>query len=418
MGGPLSQGRFSIRLKGRLIMDDLGCLFCFKKYPLNVFAPFCPECGEPLIIVSRKKKREFRLNKTLAVEVFEDYLPLAKVDPKFSLGEGRTPLIEISRLMRKFGLPPTFAKNECANPTASFKDRGSVVAVQKAVSLGFSTIGTISTGNMAGSTAAYAAKAGLKSVIFVKEDTSKEKILAAGVYGPVLVKVRGDYGALFRKSFEIGRTYGIYFMNSVDPFRIEGYKATSFEIFLQMEKRAPDHMFVPVSAGGHIIGLIKAFYDLKEDGRIKNIPAFVAVQAKGCAPITRAFDRATATCSRFPNPRTIAHAISNPNPPGGNLALKMLRDTGGSMLAVSDAEILRAQRLLADHEGLFCDPASATVLAAQLRLKKVKRIGPRDRSVLVITGSGLKTIEDLKADAIKYYDAAVEDLESAIAKIL
>jgi threonine synthase len=398
-------------------MERLGCLVCRKEFDLNVHSPFCPECAEPLIVVSKKKVRKFHLDRNLAVEVFEDYLPLDKIDPHFSLQEGDTPIIELHRLRKDFGLPPTFAKNECLNPTASFKDRGSVVAVQKAVSLGFKSIGTISTGNMAGSTAAYAAKAGLKSVIFVKEDTTNEKIMAAGVYGPVLVKVRGDYGVLFRASFEIGRRQGIYFMNSVDPFRIEGYKATAFEIFLQMESRAPDYVIVPVSAGGHIIGLIKGFLELKEDGYLPHLPAFIGVQAKGCSPIARAFERKKPTFSRFPNPRTVAHAISNPNPPGGNLVLKLIRETGGAMIAVSDAELLKAQRLLADREGLFCDPASATVLAALLKLKKGGKLGPRSTSVLVITGSGLKTVEDLSSDSIDYHEAAVGDLETLMADI-
>ena len=125
------------------------------------------------------------------------------------------------------------------NPTGSFKDRGSVVAIHVARALGFETVGTISTGNMAGSTAAYAAKAGLRSVIFVKDDTPREKILAAGIHGANVIKVRGDYASLFVKSFEIGRVLSFYFINSVDPYRIEGYKVTSYEIFEQLGGKAP-----------------------------------------------------------------------------------------------------------------------------------------------------------------------------------
>jgi len=399
-------------------MEKLECVFCDKRYPVDVFNPFCPDCAEPLLVSGPKKKRIFHLDEKLAIRMFRDFLPLETTDPGLSLGEGDTPLLKLGRLMTKFNLPLVLAKNETVNPTASFKDRGSVVAVHKAISLGIKKIGTISTGNMAGSTAAYAAKARLKSVIFVKEDTTKEKILSAGIYGPVLVKVKGDYGQLFRKSFEIGRKYGIYFMNSVDPFRIEGYKVTGYEIFLQLDARALDYIFAPVSAGGHLIGLMRAYLDLKEDGFIQKMPVFVGVQAKGCSPLAHAFARRCTTFLRFPNPQTIAHAISNPNPPGGNIVLKMIRENKGMMLSVTEAEILKAQALLAEYEGLFCDPASATVLAGLLQLSKKSKLKMRDRIVLIITGSGLKTIEDLDAGKIDYHEASVESLEKKVANVL
>ena len=399
-------------------MEKLECVFCAKTFPLDIFFPFCPDCGEPLLVSRTKEKRSFRTDKKLAVEIFGDFLPLKRIEPGLTLGEGDTPLLELGRLASLDKMPFTLAKNETVNPTSSFKDRGSVVAVQKAVSLGIKTIGTISTGNMAGSTAAYAAKAGLKSVILVKEDTTKEKILAAGIYGPILVKVKGDYGRLFNKSFEIGRRHGIYFMNSVDPFRIEGYKVTSYEIFLQLGARSPEYVFAPVSAGGHLIGLMRAFLDLKDEGLIRKIPVFVGVQARGCCPIARAFALGRGHVMSFRNPRTIAHAISNPSPPGGNIVLKMIRENNGLMLAVSEAEILKAQRLLAEREGLFCDPASATVLAGLRRLAKKDTFRSRDRIVLVLTGSGLKTIEDLDIARIDYHEAGVDGLEKTLDSVL
>jgi len=399
-------------------MDILECLFCHRQFPLDVFFPFCPICGEPLLVHASKKSRAFRTDKKLAIEIFQDFLPLGKIDPGLSLDEGDTPLVRLGRLMSKFNHPLVLAKNETVNPTASFKDRGTVVAVQKAVSLGLKGIGTISTGNMAGSTAAYAAKAGLPCVIFVKEDTTREKILAAGIYGPILFKVRGDYGRLFRKSFEIGRKYGIYFMNSVDPFRIEGYKATGFEIFLQLEARAPEYVIVPVSSGGHLIGLMRAFLDLKNEGLIRKMPVFIGVQAKRCSPLVRASASGKTEFSIFPNPRTIAHAISNPNPPGGNIVLKMIRENQGMLVGVTDAEILKAQKILAEEEGLFCDPASATVAAALSRLAGTLEWKSRDRIVLVITGSGLKTIEDLGKASTRYHEASLESLERKMSSVL
>ena len=386
--------------------------------PASIADPFCPSCGSPLLVASARAGRLFRLDRSIAVDVFRDYLPLRSVDPDLTLGEGDTPLIELGRIAARFSIPGRlWAKNEAANPTASFKDRGSVVAVHKAVELGFRTIGTISTGNMAGSTAAYAAKAGLKSVIFVKEDTGLDKILAAGVYGPRIVKVRGDYGALFRKSFEIGRRRRIYFMNSVDPYRIEGYKVTGFEIFLQLGSKTPDYVLVPVSAGGHLIGLMKAFIDLKADGLIRKIPVFVGVQASGCAPIARAFSRGSASVSRFPNPRTIAHAISNPTPPGGNVVLKMIRDNGGLVLAVSDSAIKRAHRILAEDEGFFA-------IRPRRRSWPPSAPSPRRASSVPATGSswsspgsGLKTLEavDPRTISLSEHPSRRQDLEDSLA---
>jgi len=399
-------------------MDHLECLFCQKIYPVNIFHPFCPSCGEPLLVARSQNKRSFHLEKELSIEKYVDFLPFPKILPDLSLGEGNTPLIRLSRTMKKFDLPPVFAKDETANPTASFKDRGTIVAVHKAISLGLKKIGTVSTGNMAGSTAAYAAKAGLRSFIFVKEDTSREKIFSAGIYGPVLFKVRGDYGMLFRQSFEIGKKFGIYFMNSVDPYRIEGYKAAGFETFFQLDSRPPRYIFVPVSAGGHLIGLMRAFQDLTSEGLIKKFPTFVGIQARGCSPLARAFGREKTTFSRFPNPKTIAHAISNPNPPGGNIVLKMIRENHGMILSVSDAEILKAQRWLAEQEGIFCDPASATTLAGLLQLSARASFRARDQIVLVITGSGLKILDDLDVSRVKTQESSLESLANKIEAVL
>jgi threonine synthase len=398
-----------------MIMDKFSCPFCGPAPGATVADPFCPRCGDPLLVASApSRRRVFRLNRSIAIDVFRDYLPLRVIDPCLTLGEGDTPLIGLDRITARYSIPGrVWAKNEASNPTASFKDRGSVVAVHKAVELGYRTVGTISTGNMAGSTAAYAAKAGLRSVIYVKEDTGLDKILAAGVYGPRIVKVRGDYGALFRKSFEIGRRRGIYFMNSVDPYRIEGYKVTGYEIFLQLDSRTPDFILVPVSAAGHLIGLMKAFLDLKADGLIRKMPTFVGVQAAGCAPIARAYARGSESVARIPHPQTIAHAISNPAPPGGKIALRLIRDHGGLFFAVSEAAILRARRLLAEEAGLFVDPASATVAAALAPLSRARRIGPRDRIVVVLTGSGLKTLDTLDPGTIDFREASLGDLGGA-----
>lgn len=392
-------------------MEKLECVFCQKRFPLDIFSPFCPICHEPLLCSypSGRRKR-FHLEKRLPLDRFLDFLPLKRIDPGLSLGEGDTPLVPLKRVAKKFDLPPLWAKNEALNPSYSFKDRGTAVAIQKAVSLGIEKIGTVSTGNMAASTAAYGARAGLETFVLLKEGTAVSSLLTAGIYGPRLIAVEGDYGALFRKSFSLGRKTGICFLNSVDPFRIEGYKLTGFEVFGQLGNRAPSFIFVPLSSGGHLLGIMRSFEDLKEAGLIRGYPVIVGVQAAGCAPLARALAAGKVSYERVRRVRTIAHAISNPAPPAGRLVLKWIRERGGMIVAVSDGEILAAQRMLAQDEGIFCQPESATTLAGLLKLRKRFRLKRRDRVVLIITGCGLKSLQTLESQKIKLQRADLDHL--------
>ncbi len=395
-------------------MERLECLFCGKRYPLDVFDIFCPICREPMIVSATPRQRAFCLDRSLSLEKYQAFFPLARVDRSLSLGEGDTPLVLLERIQRKYHLPPVYAKNETLNPTCSFKDRGTAVAVQKAVAQGISRIGTVSTGNMAGSTAAYGAKAGLTTIVLLKEDMPREKAEAAGIYGPILLKVKGDYGCLFSRSYDIGRKHGVYFMNSIDPWRIQGYKAIGYEVFHQLGGRIPRYLFMPVSSGALFIGLLRAFLDLNEEHLSGDLPAFIGVQAKGCSPLARAFAQGSDRFARFARPQTIAHSISNPTPPGGNLVLKLAREYGGKIMAVTDKEIVAAQKDLAELEGIFADPASATVLAALITLSRRTRLNLREDIVLIITGSGLKTKESLERQDIHLHQTTLSRLEKSL----
>src|SRR5512136_2208214 len=312
-------------------MDGFECLACGPLASRDPYSPFCPGCGEPLFVAPAAPpgRRRIREDAKLALEKFAEFLPLDRIDPRLSLGEGLTPLIELERTGRALGFEDLYAKNEAQNPTGSFKDRGTAVAVQKAVSLGATRIGTVSTGNMAASTAAYGARAGLQTFVLLKEGTSASSLQAAGIFGPRLVAVEGDYGAVFKASLEIGKRLGITFMNSIDPYRMEGYKLTAFEIFLQLGRRAPRAVVVPLSSGGHLLGLMRGFADLEREGLVRNYPQIVGVQAEGCAPLVRAFDKGLSKYERLTGSRTIAHAIANPSPPAGNAVLRMIRERGG-----------------------------------------------------------------------------------------
>jgi threonine synthase len=398
-------------------MDQFRCFFCQSAFPSDPYSTFCPQCREPLLLHSEKETKTIHSEKSNSLERYLDFLPLSTIESSLLLGQKETPLIPLYRLKKEFTLPHVFFKNETVNPTGSFKDRGPVVAVQNSVQLGITKIGTVSTGNMASSTAAFAARAGLKTIVLVKEDTALQKIIATSFYNPTLVKVRGDYGRLFYGSLELGKKLNIRFMNSVDPYRIEGYKITSFEIYEQLLPQFPDYIIAPVSSGGHIIGLMKAFIELHTDGLLDQIPKFIGVQAEGCSPITQAFKAKKDRVRRIEKAETIAQAISNPDPPGGNLLLKLMQKYGGEMMTVDDLEILRAQKILAEVEGIFCQPASATTLAALLNMAKQNSFAVEDRIVLIITGTGLKSLPKDGASSANIYQTDLDHLEQTLSSL-
>lgn len=401
-------------------MDRFECQTCGPVPSRDLFSPFCPGCGEPLFVAPAAPpgRRRIREGEHLALERFAEFLPLERIDADLSLGEGGTPFVRLDRIGRGLGIEGLFAKNEAQNPTGSFKDRGTAVAVQKAVSLGFKRIGTVSTGNMAASTAAYGARAGLETFVLLKEGTSAASLQTAGIFGPRLVAVDGDYGAVFKASLAIGRSLDILFMNSIDPYRLEGYKLTAFEIFLGLGGRAPRTVLVPLSSGGHLLGLMRGFADLEREGLIASYPQIVGVQAEECAPLARAFDKGLTTYERAAAGPTIAHAIANPTPPAGNAVLRLIRERDGLILAVSDAEMLDAQRELASSEGLFCQPESATTLAALRKLAAAGRVQTGQGAVVcVLTGSGLKTLHLLMSQPVEVHRLPLDGLEAGLASL-
>jgi threonine synthase len=403
-----------------MTMDRFECLACGPHLSRDPYSPFCPGCGETLFVEAapRPGGRRIREERTLALERFIDFLPLERIDPLLSLGEGATPLVRLDRVSRALGLPGLYAKNETQNPTGSFKDRGTAVAVQKAVALGAKRIGTVSTGNMAASTAAYGARAGLETYVLLKEGTSAASLQAAGIFNPRLVAVEGDYGAVFNASLGIGKKLGITFMNSIDPYRMEGYKLTAFEIFLQLGRRAPLTVIVPLSSGGHLLGLMRGFADLEREGLIAAYPQIVGVQAENCAPLARAFEKGLAAYERLAPGPTIAHAIANPTPPAGNTVLRLIRERGGLITAVSDDSMLEAQRELAADEGLFGQPESAATFAALKKLAAAGRFRAGDGAVvLVLTGSGLKSLHLLTAAPVEVHRLALDGLEAGLSRL-
>ncbi|KQH83346.1 threonine synthase [Thermococcus thioreducens] len=373
----------------------LVCPICGKTYEEPVQR--C-ECGEPV------EFETFKGEPYIGKSVWERFWDFWPVEPalELSLGEGDTPLIR-SKLGKELGVK-LYLKNETANPTWSFKDRGTFLAMSYAVKVGYKAVGTVSTGNMAASVSAYASRFGLKAKILVSESASDEKLKAVSVYGGEVIRVRGDYGRLYFDSMKLGKRLGVYFMNSDNPFRVEGYKGIAFEI---AEEISPDYVLIPTSSGGLFRGVAKGFIELHESGLIDRVPTLIAVQAEGCSPICRAFREGKIRIERFENPKTIAKAIANPYPPSGNAVLKLLREFGWKCVSVSDDKILEAQRKLAG-EGLFVQPASATGIAA---LKKLE-LPEGAKVVSILTGSGLKTLSTTGQGKVR--ECHLERLENCI----
>jgi threonine synthase len=371
--------------------ETLVCTGCHKKYPLDRMFPRCDDCLEPLeveITSNRKFEQKTSFQDDILAR-YASFYSLPQANHQFSLKEGFTPLIQAEFLSSRLDFDTLYLKNETVNPTWSFKDRGTFVCLQHAISLGYTRIGTVSSGNMAVSVAAYGARANIKTFILVSSDMPLEKIQPILIYDPILIKVKGDYGQLYYESLKIGRDLGIYFLNSDVPFRVEGSKSIAFEICEQLDYNVPDYIVVPTSSGGNARGIMKGFSEFYKRGFIERLPKMICVQLEGCAPIYQAWKNNHKTISPVLNPQAIDHAIANPFPPSGNELLRKLRLHDGMVATVSDDEALESQRLLA-KEGIFSQPAAAVSLAAMRKLRIQGILNKKDRCIAIITGSGLK----------------------------
>ncbi|WP_432664365.1 threonine synthase [Wukongibacter baidiensis] len=395
----------------------LFCTKCNKEFSADKVHILCDVCNEALEVetIKRGKICDGNALEQSIMERYREFYPFLPIDKDTSLGEGFTPLVESKKLAEELGVRKLYFKNETQNPTWSFKDRGTLTGVLHAIKLGYKKIGTVSTGNMAVSVAAYGSKANLETFIFVKKTMASEKLNPVAIYGPHLIKVDGDYGNLYFESLKIGKENDIYFINSDVPFRVEGYKTLAYEICEQLNFEIPDYVVVPTSAGGNIRGIEKGFEEFKNSGYIDKVPKMICAQASGCSPIDRAYHNDEENISRFENPNTIAHAIENPFPPSGNQVLRKLRQKDGVFISVSDEEIVKAQDILA-REGIFAQPASAVPLAAVKKLKEENKLNGDEKIACVVTGSGLKYTAAFEKHDLKSKECKLEELGNFIAK--
>lgn len=396
-----------------------ACTACGLSYPAARRFPRCDSCGEPLQVSYRGQGRirDGNILDQRLLERYGDFFPFSAPDRNLSLGEGFTPLVRAGKVSERLGLDRLYFKNETMNPTWSFKDRGTVAGIQHAVDTGCDVIGTVSSGNMAVSVAAYGARAGLKTIVLVSAAIAHEKVAPVAIHGPVLIKVECDYGELYFESLRVGKERGIHFINSDAPFRVEGSKTIAFEICEQLRLNSPDWVVVPTSAGGNLRGIMKGFEEFYDAGLVAGKPRFVAVQAAGCAPIFRAFHEGAERIEAVDHPDTLAHAIANPYPPSGNEILRRIRATRGTVMAVTDDDMIAAQGELAG-EGIFAQPEGAASLAALKILVGEGRIRREDTVVSVVTGGGLKYGAAFQRYRFDVRECALSSLEACLASVL
>jgi len=342
------------------------------------------------------------------IERYRAHLPVTAKTPRLTLGEGDTPLVRAAALERETGIDEIWLKVEGANPTGSFKDRGMVVAVAKAMEGGAHAVLCASTGNTAASAAAYAARGGLHcAVILPAGHVALGKLSQAIAFGAKVVAVRGSFDDALALSREIASAGGATLVNSVNPHRIEGQKTAAFEVCEALGD-APEWLCIPVGNAGNITAYWKGFTEAREAKMAKRRPQMHGFQAAGAAPIVNG--------EVVADPQTVATAIRIGNPASWNGAVRARDESGGSITAVTDDEILDAYSFLARCEGVFCEPASAAAVAG---LRKLARGGTKPRQVVcVLTGNGMKDPDRAIAMApeIVEIDATLDAVRDAIGR--
>jgi threonine synthase len=328
---------------------------------------------------------------------YADLLPVSAESP-VDLGSGFTPLILADRLAAELGLGEVWVKDDTRNPTGSFKDRVVAVALTKARELGFKVAACASTGNLANSLAAHAARAGMESFVFVPHDLEAVKLITTAVFGGHLVAVEGSYDDVNRLCAELASEFTEWaFVNvNIRPYYAEGSKTLAFEVAEQLGWQLPDHVVVPIASGSQLTKIDKGFRELSELGLVhgESEVRISGAQAQGCSPVATAFADG-ADHVRPVKPATIAKSLAIGNPADGWYALDAVRRSGGAIAAVTDEEIIEGIRLLARTEGIFAETAGGVTVATLAKLADAGIVRPDERVVVYVTGTGLKTVEAL-----------------------
>ena len=400
--------------------ESLICRECSRTYELAA-TYFCEWCFGPLEVlydyeaIAKSISREKIAKGPPTLWRYSDLLPV-EASAATDLGAGFTPLVRADRLAAVLGLGEIWVKNDTLNPTNSFKDRPVTVAVTKALEFGIKTVACASTGNLANAVAAHAARAGLDSYVFVPQDIEPSKIVATAALGTV-VAVQGNYDDVNRLCVQLNDEYpwGIVNVN-LRPYYAEGSKTLAFETAEQLGWQLPDHVVVPVASGALLTKIAKGFDELVQVGLVDSADVRISgAQAEGCSPVATAFAEGSDDV-RPQKPDTIAKSLAIGDPADGYYALREVRRSGGSVIAVSEDEIVEAIHLLARTEGILTEPAGGVTVATLAKMARDGQVTSSERVVIYITGHGLKSLEAISTDAPVPIPATVEGFRAEFEK--
>jgi threonine synthase len=387
-------------------VTGLRCRECGRAYPAEALH-VCEYCFGPLEVtydydaIAASTSRQSIAAGPASIWRYAPLLP-AHNDGSVDLGAGFTPLIRADRLAAELGLGELWLKNDTVNPTGSFKDRVVAVALARARELGFKVAACASTGNLANSVAAHAARAGMRHVVFIPADLEAGKVVTTAVYGPSLVAVEGSYDDVNRLCAEVASENPTWaFVNvNLRTYYAEGSKTLAFETAEQLGWQAPDHVVVPVASGSQLTKIAKGFEELWRVGLLDEEPhvRISGAQAVGCSPVATAFAEHR-DYVRPVKPSTIAKSLAIGNPADGWYALDVVRSSGGALAAVTDEELVEGIVLLARTEGIFAETAGGVTIATLAKLAAAGVVRSDERVVAYVTGHGLKTIEAVASRA-------------------
>ena len=384
-------------------VSHIECTVCGHRHAPGTLLTVCVQCGQMLAVrydlprVAVAITKDELRSRPPGMYRFLELLPLEDGEEPVTLGEGGTPLLMLSRLGAHLGLRNLWAKDEGQNPTGSFKARGLGMAVTRARALGVRGLMIPSAGNAGGAAAVYGARTGMPVGVVVPRDTEQAAIAEAILAGAHVFTVDGSIATAGKLVAAVAPRLGWFDLATLkEPYRLEGKKTIGLELAEQFGWETPDVLVYPTGGGTGLVGIWKAYDELGTMGWIKKAqPRFFAVQAEGCAPVVKAWSEGAQTTALWENPVTQAPGLRVPGPFAGRQMLHILRETGGGGWAVSEREIVDAQRLVARLEGIWTSPEGAATVAALIRMKDRRQVDAGTRVIVVFTGAGIKTAAPL-----------------------
>jgi threonine synthase len=381
-----------------LFVTHIECTACGYRHEAGRLLTVCEACGQMLAVrydlagVAASLTKDGLRQRPPGMYRFRELTPLGPGEEPVTLGEGGTPLLVLPRLAAHLGLRHLQAKDEGQNPTGSFKARGLGMAVAKARALGVVGLMIPSAGNAGGAAAVYGARAVIPVAVFMPRDTPEAAVAEAVLAGAHVFTVDGSIATAGRLVAQVAPALGWFDLATLkEPYRLEGKKTMGLELAEQLGWEAPDMLLYPTGGGTGLVGIWKAYEELAAMGWVKaRQPRFVAVQAEGCAPVVKAWQEGAETTTPWENPFTHASGLRVPGPFAGRQILRIIRESGGAACAVSEQEIVDAQKLMARLEGIWTAPEPAALLAALLRLRSAGEVEVDARVVMILTGSGIK----------------------------